>query len=99
MKDAVPAWVWYAVGGGIGLLLIGGLILLFRRRGRKEDDDFIEFEESYRASTPEEHYLPREEREVDMTPEPLIGKEEIENLAKNDPEEFVKLLRLWMKEE
>ena len=99
MKDAVPAWVWYAVGGGIGLLLIGGLILLFRRRGRKEDDDFIEFEESYRASTPEEHYLPREEREVDMTPEPLVGKEEIENLAKNDPEEFVKLLRLWMKEE
>ena len=99
MKDAVPAWVWYAVGGGIGLLLIGGLILLFRRRGRKEDDDFIEFEESYRASSPEEHYLPREEREVDMTPEPLVGKEEIENLAKNDPEEFVKLLRLWMKEE
>ena len=99
MKNAVPAWVWYAVGGGIGLLLIGGLILLFRRRGKKEADDFIEFEESYRASTPEEHYLPREEREVDMTPEPLLGKEEIENLAKNDPEEFVKLLRLWMKEE
>ncbi|MGA9289648.1 MAG: flagellar basal-body MS-ring/collar protein FliF [Anaerobacillus sp.] len=99
MKNAVPAWVWYAVAGGIGLLLIGGLILLFRRRGKKEADDFIEFEESYRANTPEEHYLPREEREVDMTPEPLLGKEEIENLAKNDPEEFVKLLRLWMKEE
>lgn len=57
----------------------------------------MEFEQSY--SAPEDHYLPREEREVDMTPERLVGKDEIESLAKNDPEEFVKLLRLWMKEE
>ncbi|WP_394175212.1 flagellar basal-body MS-ring/collar protein FliF [Guptibacillus hwajinpoensis] len=104
MTSAVPAWVFYAVGGGVGILLIGGMMMLFRRRGRKEEeDDFMEFEQSYSApapaAAPEDHYLPREEREVDMTPELLIGKEEIESLAKNDPEEFVKLLRLWMNEE
>ncbi|MCA0991136.1 flagellar basal-body MS-ring/collar protein FliF [Pseudalkalibacillus hwajinpoensis] len=97
MMDSVPAWVLYTVAGGVGILVIGGIFLLFRRRGGKEEDDFMEFEESY--SAPEDHYLPREEREVDLTPETLVGKDEIESLAKNDPEEFVKLLRLWMKEE
>ncbi|MGE6205202.1 flagellar basal-body MS-ring/collar protein FliF [Guptibacillus hwajinpoensis] len=97
MMDSVPGWVLYAIAGGVGILLIGGILLFFRRKGNKEEDNFIEFEESY--SAPEDHYLPREEREVDMTPETLVGKDEIESLAKNDPEEFVKLLRLWMKEE
>ena len=97
MMDSVPAWVLYAVAGGVGILLIGGILLFFRRKGSKEEDDFMEFEQSY--SAPEDHYLPREEQEVDMTPETLVGKDEIESLAKNDPEEFVKLLRLWMKEE
>ncbi|WP_273831731.1 flagellar basal-body MS-ring/collar protein FliF [Guptibacillus sedimenti] len=97
MMDSVPVWVLYTVAGGVGVLVIGGIFLLFRRRGGKDEDDFMEFEESY--SVPEDHYLPREEREVDMTPETLVGKDEIESLAKNDPEEFVKLLRLWMKEE
>ncbi|MBF0705156.1 flagellar M-ring protein FliF [Alkalihalobacillus hwajinpoensis] len=97
MMDSVPGWVLYAIACGVGILLIGGILLFFRRRGNKEEDDFMEFEQSY--SSPEDHYLPREEREVDMTPETLVGKDEIENLAKNDPEEFVKLLRLWMKEE
>ena len=97
--DSVPSWVVYAVAGGVGILLIGGIILLFRRRGNKDEEDFMEFEQAY--SAPEDHYLPREkeEREVDMTPDALIGKDEIESLAKNDPEEFVKLLRLWMNEE
>ncbi|PFG15280.1 flagellar basal-body MS-ring/collar protein FliF [Bacillus sp. es.036] len=97
MMDSVPAWSLYTVAGGVGVLVIGGIFLLFRRRGGKDEDDFMEFEESY--SVPEDHYLPREEREVDLTPETLVGKDEIESLAKNDPEEFVKLLRLWMKEE
>ncbi len=97
MMNSVPAWVLYTVAGGVGVLIIGGIFLLFRRRGSKEDEDFMEFEQSY--SPPEDHYLPREEREVDMTPDTLVGKDEIESLAKNDPEEFVKLLRLWMKEE
>lgn len=98
IKDAVPAWVLYTIAGGTGILLIGGTIFFVRRR--KRNDDFAEFNETYSGDTASiDHYLPREDRKIDLKTETLTGKEEIEDLAKRDPEEFVKLLRLWMKDE
>ena len=96
--DSVPAWVLYTIASAV-ILLIGGTIFFIRRRRGKEDD-FAEFDEAYSGETANlDHYLPREERKSELTTKNLTEKEEIEDLARRDPEEFVKLLRLWMKDE
>ncbi|WP_270180464.1 flagellar basal-body MS-ring/collar protein FliF [Alkalihalobacillus sp. CinArs1] len=98
--DILPPWAIYAAGAGVGILLITGTMLLFRRRGKREEE-YEEFERTYAPSESEDHYLPREdeEKEVDLTPEVIMGKDEIEKLAKENPEDFVKLLRVWMNED
>ncbi|TLS36629.1 flagellar basal-body MS-ring/collar protein FliF [Pseudalkalibacillus caeni] len=90
-------WIYYAIGAAAVLvgLIVTGFMLLRRRRN---DEEFIEYEETaLNESVVTEDPLPKKKAKI----EPVIPEEmeEIEELAKSDPEGFVKLLRLWMKEE
>ncbi|TFB23216.1 flagellar basal body M-ring protein FliF [Filobacillus milosensis] len=85
----IPTWV-YVVGGGLLLLVILLIFLVLRRRN--EDDELVETEESYSSKVEE---LPLEEDLSDSG----MRRKQLENLAKDKPEEFAKLLRTWISED
>src|SRR5699024_7434038 len=92
----IPTWV-YIVGGILLILIVIIIVLLIRRKDKEEvtEDTTVESEditlekETYEVPNIEE--LPKSEAD--------IQKEQVERMAKEQPEEFAKLLRGWMSED
>ncbi|MBM7571818.1 flagellar basal-body MS-ring/collar protein FliF [Aquibacillus albus] len=89
---AIPYWVY---GAGAALLLaIIALILALRKRRQPE----VEFEEEGESL---------DERQMESVPnidegeetESIMKRKQLENMAKDKPEDFAKLLRSWIAEE
>lgn len=86
----IPIWLY--ITGGVGLLLIIVLaILLLRKRRDKEE----EIEET--VTTDVELEVPEIPQNQDS--ESVIRKKQLEKIAKENPEDFAKLLRSWIGEE
>lgn len=91
----IPNWVYYVGGAGIVLILLL-LFLLFRRRsGNTDEVDEEEF--TLDAGLLDEQEIP------DIPTQPLseseIKKQQLENMVKDHPEDFTKLLRSWISED
>ncbi|MET3697988.1 flagellar M-ring protein FliF [Bacillus oleivorans] len=84
----LPWWI-YAVGGVLILLIIILLVLFMRSRSSQAQQDYIFDEEE---ATPIHVPDLNEEKETEGT----VKRKQLEQLAKNHPEEFVKLLRSWL---
>ncbi|MDD9147067.1 flagellar basal-body MS-ring/collar protein FliF [Sporolactobacillus sp. CQH2019] len=94
MSQAAPSMNWwpYIIGGGL-LLLIAGLVvwlILYRRRRAASE------EEAYVEDIPQEDEL--KESLEDENPEQKKYNE-IEKMAKQKPDQFVRLLRGWLSDE
>jgi flagellar M-ring protein FliF len=87
-NDLLPAWPWwmYAAIGAGGLVLLLAITALVRRRktSEEEDDPFPIYQE--------EKLEPIEFKEDDK----VAIKKQVEQMAKEQPEEFVGLLRNWL---
>ncbi|MDF2902695.1 MAG: hypothetical protein K0S25_333 [Bacillus sp. (in: firmicutes)] len=82
-----PTWGIYAIIGAVAVLLIVMLFMLFRRRKLAKEEDlnpFPVFEER------------KEEKVQELEEEKVVIKRQIEEMAKDQPEEFVGLLRNWL---
>lgn len=90
---AIPKWVWFIIGGLVVLILL--LLVLFFRRQRQPEDEEV-FDSFANAA--------KEQREArippisDGSPE-AIKKKQLENMARENPQDFVKLLRTWISED
>ncbi len=92
---AIPLWA-YAAGAALLLALIGAAaaaIIKSRRRNKAESET-----EEYRFS--EESYIPDvPDVNVDHMDEGKVKRSQLERMAKEQPEEFAKLLRTWLSED
>lgn len=92
---AANAWWLYALAGAAAALLIGSGAYAVARRRRAQAED-IEYIEEPITPTEEMAELPEE-------PEPLTQeaqiRQQLSNLARNKPEDFVNLLRTWLVDE
>ncbi|GFR37734.1 flagellar M-ring protein [Insulibacter thermoxylanivorax] len=92
---AANAWWLYSLAGAAAALLIGGGAFAVARRRRAEAGD-IEYIEEPITPTEVPAELPEE-------PEPLTQeaqiRQQLSNLARNKPEDFVNLLRTWLVDE
>ena len=88
---AIPTWL-YIVGGILLLAIILLLFLLFRNR--REDEQVIEevYEEE---EIPDLEDFKIEEKQTEST----AKRKQLEQLAKDQPDEFAKLLRSWISED
>src|SRR5699024_641043 len=91
----IPTWA-YVVGAIVLILVVILIVFLIRRRNKEEEiQDIVESEditvekEAYEVPNIED--IPKSE--VDLQ------KEQVEKMAKEQPEEFAKLLRGWMTED
>lgn len=90
--SSIPLWM-YIIGGAL-LLIIAVLIVLLVRKRRQNldeeeyDEEYVETFEAYEA-TPKASVVSAEQQ----------TKNNLETLAKQDPEEFAKLLRTWISED
>jgi flagellar M-ring protein FliF len=86
-----------AIGVGIGIVVIVlGLVAfsVFRRKEEEKEDDLSY--DLYQAAAAEDY---EETPEVEQRIQKEKIKEELELVADNQPQEFVKVLRSWLKEE
>lgn len=91
-KQVLPTWAY--VVGGILLAIIVLLTLLFIRTRRKQnetEDELELLEELEPIQIPDVN----ETQETEST----LRKKQLEKMAKEKPEDFVKLLRTWISEE
>lgn len=89
-SPAIPLWV-YIVGSALLITIIVLLFILYRRRREEEEEEMIE---EPIIDTEEEVEVP------DITSQPKsetdIQKEQLEKMAKDNPEDFAKLIRSWL---
>ncbi|GIN61523.1 flagellar M-ring protein [Robertmurraya siralis] len=89
-QSAIPWWVY--VLGGVLLLIIILLIFLFvRARKKREEEEMEEFEEESQVQIPDVN----EEQETEGS----LRRKQLEKMAKENPEDFAKLLRTWISED
>ncbi|MDF1506591.1 flagellar basal-body MS-ring/collar protein FliF [Robertmurraya sp. DFI.2.37] len=89
-QSAIPWWVY--VLGGVLLLIIIVLIFLFvRARKKREEEEMEEFEEESQVQIPDVN----EEQETEGS----LRRKQLEKMAKENPEDFAKLLRTWISED
>lgn len=91
----IPIWA-YVVGAVVLILVVILIVFLIRRRNKEEEiQDIVESEditvEKETFEVPNIEDIPKSE--VDLQ------KEQVEKMAKEQPEEFAKLLRGWMTED
>ncbi|SIS63154.1 flagellar basal-body MS-ring/collar protein FliF [Salimicrobium salexigens] len=86
----IPLWI-YIVGG---LLILGLIFLVFRIiRNRRTEEEY--YEETAPATTVSEPLPDMEDRDD----EAARRKKQLELMAKENPEDFAKLLRTWISED
>lgn len=90
-EPLIPLWAYFA-GGGVLLLIILLLIFLLLRKKRSQAEE--EFEEDL----PDEPVVPEPPVKQEEKEE-TIRRRQLEQMAKENPEQFVKLLRSWLSEE
>ncbi|SFE39074.1 flagellar basal-body MS-ring/collar protein FliF [Alteribacillus iranensis] len=88
--SSIPLWMYIAAGVLAASVLLLLFLLLRKRKTDKEEDLFLGETET-EQEVPE---LPEEEQT-----EHAIRRKQLENLAKDNPEEFSKLLRTWLSED
>jgi flagellar M-ring protein FliF len=90
-ESSFPVWGYIVIG--ILALVIIVLLILFLRKRREE----LEVEEEVIETKQEPLYVPdlNEPKET----EEMIRKNQIEKMAKEKPDEFVKLIRTWLSQE
>ncbi|GAA0495580.1 flagellar basal-body MS-ring/collar protein FliF [Salinibacillus aidingensis] len=86
----IPTWL-YIAGGVLLLAVILLLILLFRRKNQDDVSGYNEEVTEEQVSVPDIEQ-PQETEET-------MRKRQLENMAKDKPEEFAKLLRSWISED
>lgn len=95
---AIPMWVY--IVGALALIIIIVLLILFIRNRRNETEEtVVESEEvTVQSDVGADSY---EVPSLDQLPktEADIQKEQVEKMAKDQPEEFAKLLRGWISED
>lgn len=90
-KLIIPAWM-YIVGAILLLIILVLVFLLIKNRKSKE----IEIEEDIVVSQPINE-IPELEKEEDS--DSVVRRKQLEKVAKENPEEFAKLLRSWIGED
>ncbi|WP_462410734.1 flagellar basal-body MS-ring/collar protein FliF [Neobacillus sp. Marseille-QA0830] len=86
-SNSLPPWLMYALIGAAGLiLLLVVLLLLLRRRKAKDEED--EFFPAFEEAKHEPIELKEDEK--------VAIKKQVEQMAMQQPEEFVGLLRNWL---
>ncbi|MHA6251299.1 flagellar basal-body MS-ring/collar protein FliF [Oceanobacillus sp. CAU 1775] len=85
---------WFYIAGGVLLAVIILLIVLLVRSRRTSEEEFIE-EVTMSESSPME--IP--DMLQDEESESIIRRKQLEKIAKEQPEDFAKLLRSWIGEE
>lgn len=88
----LPWWI-YVVGGALVLLIILLLILFISSRSRKAE------QEAYMAPVEESVPIHVQDVSEEIETEGTVKRKQLEKLAKDKPDEFVKLLRTWLTEE
>ena len=92
VTPTIPMWV-YIVGGALLLAIIALIILLVRRKREDELEDEEIMDERI-LDVDDEVEVP------DITKQPKsetdIQKEQLEKMAKDNPEDFAKLIRSWL---
>lgn len=93
-KSATPIWM-YVVGGILVVLIIVLLILMLRKRKASEEDDVSE------ELTEKETEMPADipDLEADTESDSVKRRKQLEKMAKEQPEDFAKLLRSWISED
>jgi len=92
VKPTIPIWMYIA--GAILLIII--LILVFMLfKNRKKKDEFEEEEDTVISQSINE--IPDLEHEVES--DLVVRRKQLEKVAKENPEEFAKLLRSWIGED
>jgi flagellar M-ring protein FliF len=91
-SPAIPIWVWIIVGV-LAALLILLLVLFFRRKRQEEEETVDSFAKE--AQEQRENRIPPLS---DGSPE-AQRKKQLENMARENPQDFVKLLRTWISED
>lgn len=89
----IPTWMY--VVGAILLITIIVLIILLLRNRRKDDAGDEEMMEDFAPSETDE--IP--EIETEEATDAMVRRKQLENMAKEKPEEFAKLLRSWIGED
>lgn len=91
----IPKWIWAAGAGA--LILIGLLLFLLLRRRKNEDE--LQSELTF-AQQAEEARLQEAATLMGSKGSPeAIRKKQLETMIKENPQDFVKLLRTWISEE
>ncbi|SFD80695.1 flagellar M-ring protein FliF [Lentibacillus persicus] len=94
-EQAVPVWMY--VAGGLLIALVALLIiLLVRKRNRGEKEEIEQTTERTMAVETEEE-VPGIERTENS--ESVVRKKQLEKMAKENPEDFAKLLRSWISDD
>ncbi len=87
--QSIPWWV-YAIGGVL-VLIIGGLVYMFFRKKKEEEaatEEALEEQEEETISIKDIN----EEQETEES----LRREQLEKMAKEQPEEIAKILRTWI---
>jgi flagellar M-ring protein FliF len=90
-KQGLPIWLYVLIGALILLLIILLIIVLRKKRQPVLEEESIEMTHHNEVEIPE--------LETSVDSEEKIRMKQIENLAKEKPEDFVKLLRSWISED
>jgi len=90
----IPMWL-YIVGAVLLIIIIALVVYLIRNRNREEEyEEIIEYEE-------EKPEAPQETPKMEMPDESeaVVKRKQLEKAAKENPEDFAKLLRTWIGED
>ncbi|WP_158737689.1 flagellar basal-body MS-ring/collar protein FliF [Alteribacillus sp. YIM 98480] len=89
--SSIPLWM-YILAGVLGAAVIVLLVLLLRRKKEEEEEDHVYLDQM--TAQDEVPDLPEDEDSEQAT-----RRKQLEKLAKENPEEFSKLLRTWLSDD
>ncbi|HEX7065289.1 MAG TPA: flagellar basal-body MS-ring/collar protein FliF [Bacillales bacterium] len=88
-ETAVPYW-YYVVAGALLLMIVLLIFLLLRKRNSREEKELEELQEKQPPISAQAEKTEKQE---------TLRRKELEKMAKEQPEQFAKLLRSWLSEE
>ncbi|WP_243289878.1 flagellar basal-body MS-ring/collar protein FliF [Bacillus sp. FJAT-47783] len=91
---AIPIWVYVVLGGAVIVIM---LLIFLLVRNRRKQVEFVEGEPLQEEEQVEVRNIFEEREEsIDKT---TVTRKQIEEMAKEKPDEFAKLLRTWLYED